>query len=324
VLEIANAGAQPESLLVGNWIVGCTLYFLGRPTESYALLVEALKYKDAWQEAMLLYGQHPEIECMCFQAQCLWPLGYPDRALRKMDETVRLASHSKVVFNFAYASCQMLRIMFARREYEGVVQSANLLVTFCSAHNFEYIRRVAAFMKDFSLIFLGKADNIDDLRESLPNLLGPGINSFMYKPFYQISLAECYRLLNRLEPGLVLIEEALACIVESGERSWESEAFRVKGEIMFASAISECSPTRRGPVLSQAEQVFNLGIKAAQDQGAKAHELRTTTSLSRLLVSVGRRDEASRILSIVYNWFSEGFDTADLKDAKTLLDELSS
>jgi predicted ATPase/class 3 adenylate cyclase len=322
VLEIANAGTQPESLLVGNWIVGCTLYFLGRPRESYALLAEALKYKDAWQEAMLLYGQHPEIECMCFQAQCLWPLGYPDSALRKMDETVRLASRSKVVFNFAYASCQMLRTMLARREYEAVVQSADRLVVLCSEHNFEYIRRVAAFMRDFSLIYLGKADNVDDLREALPNLTAPGINSFMYKPFYQISLAECYRLLSRPEPGLALIEEALDCIQQSDEGSWKSEAFRVKGETLLSLASSEPSASRRDALQSQAEQVFRLGIKTAQDQLAKAHELRTTTSLSRLLLSAGRRDEAQHILREVYNWFSEGFETTDLIEARELISQL--
>jgi predicted ATPase/class 3 adenylate cyclase len=322
VLDIARSGGQPESLLVGNWIVGCTLYFLGRPKESYELLVEALKYKDAWQEATLLYGQHPEIECMCFQAQCLWPLGYPDSALRKMEDTIRLAARSKVIFNFAYASVQMLRTMLARREYDAAIHNADRLIAFCSEHNFEYIHRVTDFMKGFALIFLGKANNVDDLRASLADLMGPGINSFMYRPFYQTSLAECYELLDRSETALALIEEALATIQQTGERSWEPEALRAKGNTLMSLARNQPFASSRSSLQSQAEQVFLLGIETAREQGAKSHELRATTSLSRLLASTGRRAAARRMLNEVYNWFSEGFGTQDLIEARELIAQL--
>jgi predicted ATPase len=322
VLEIAKARSQPESLLVGNWIVGSTLYFLGRPKESYEHLVEALKYEGAWQEAMLLYGQHPQIECMCFQAQCLWPLGFPDSALRKMEETTKLAAQSQITFNLAYSSCCMLLTLLARRDYDSAVHAADALICLCTEHNFEYFRRVGALLRGVSLIFLGKTDNIDELRDSLTDIVGPGVQSFMYKPYFQTNLADCYRLLDRSETGLTLIQEALDCIEETGERWWEPEGWRVKGDALLSLAKNEPSGTKRTRLQSQAEQAFHRAISAARSQNAKSHELRATTSLSGFLAATNNRDRAKHILFEVYNWFIEGFDTLDLSEARELLERV--
>jgi predicted ATPase/class 3 adenylate cyclase len=323
VLEIAHDSSQPESLLIANWIVGSTLYFLGRPKQSYELLTEALRYKDAWQEAVLLYGQHPQIECMCFQAQCLWPLGYPDGALRTMHEAMALARQSKVAFNLAYSSCCMLLTRLARREFDAAVASADELIALCVEHNFEYFRRVTVLMRSFALIFLGQADNVDDLTDSLKELLGPEIDSYMYKPYYQINLAECYGLLNRPGEGLKLIDDAIAAIEQTDERWWEPEAWRVKGNLLARLAEKDPSASRPGLHDTRAEEALRGAIDIARGRGAKSHELRATISLSRALAREGRYDEAKLILSDAYNWFEEGFDGPDLKEAKTLLDQLA-
>ena len=322
LLDIAKAGSQPESLLVGNWAVGSTLYFLGRPKESYEFLSEALNYKDAWHEATLLYGQDPKIECMCFQAQCLWPLGYPDSALKKMEETTKLAAQSNITFNLVYASCCMLLTLLARREYSAAVSCADELIPLCTEHDFEYFRRVTILMRSFSLILLGQADNVDELIGSLSDAVGPGIESFMYKPFYQAHLAECYRLLGRPEKALILIEDTLGCIGETGERWWEPEAYRVKGETLLGLALKTASSDERTSLQSRAEQAFRDAISAARNQAANSHELRATTSLSRLLAATQRRNEARERLSEAYNWFGEGFDTLDLREARELLEQV--
>jgi predicted ATPase len=108
------------------------------------------------------------------------------------------------------------------------------------------------------------------------------------------------------------VAEALALVERRDERMWEAEINRVKGELLLESGGS-----------SEAETCFRHAIDIARRQSAKSLELRATTSLARLLDKQGRRDEARRMLGEIYGWFTEGFDTADLKEAKALLEELS-
>jgi adenylate cyclase len=125
-------------------------------------------------------------------------------------------------------------------------------------------------------------------------------------------LAAAYGTAERTDDRLALVAEALAFVEEHGERRCEAEIYRVKGELLLASGRS-----------SQAESCFRRAIEVSSRQSAKSLELRATTSLARLLDKQGRRDQARQMLGEIYGWFTEGFDTADLKDAKVLLEELS-
>jgi len=127
------------------------------------------------------------------------------------------------------------------------------------------------------------------------------------------ALAEAYGKTGRGADGLKLIEEALVVAGNSGQLPNEPELHRIKGELLIILDASK--PT-------EAEGCFREAIQKAQRHGAKSWELRATMSLARLLVMQGRRDEARTMLAEIYNWFTEGFDTADLKDAKALLEEL--
>ena len=126
------------------------------------------------------------------------------------------------------------------------------------------------------------------------------------------SLAAAYGKAGRTDDALALVAEALALVERRDERAWEAEIYRVKGELLLESGGS-----------SEAETCFRRAIEIARRQSAKSLELRATTSLARLLDKQGKQDEARRMLGEIYGWFTEGFDTADLKDAKALLEELS-
>jgi len=128
---------------------------------------------------------------------------------------------------------------------------------------------------------------------------------------YQI--ATVLGLMGRFEEGLRTIDKSLRVIERTGPRFNEAEAHRVKGELLMMQDASNAA---------QAEQSFRTAIEVARRQSAKSWELRATTSLARLLDKQGKRDEARAMLVEIYNWFTEGFDTADLKDAKALLEEL--
>jgi predicted ATPase len=110
------------------------------------------------------------------------------------------------------------------------------------------------------------------------------------------------------------LTEALTIVARTGERFWEAELYRVKGELLL---------TRTAQDRTEAEVCFRRSMGIACQLSAKSLELRAVTSLSRLLQKQGKKDEARQILAEIYGWFTEGFDTADLKDAKTLLDALS-
>ena len=141
--------------------------------------------------------------------------------------------------------------------------------------------------------------------------MGFGLNV----PTWLIALAEGYSTLGDIEAGLATLTDALALIQKTSEHEREAELFRVKGELL---------QNGDRPNLTEAEASFNHAIRIARRQEAKSYELRATISLARLLASQGRREEARAMLAGIYNWFTEGFDTPDLIDAKVLLDRLGS
>jgi len=134
------------------------------------------------------------------------------------------------------------------------------------------------------------------------------------RPRYLALLAETYGIMGQLEEGLAVLTEALAHVDTTGERCYESEIYHLKGALLLQQSLDNAT---------EAETCFHHAISIAQSQQTKSWELRAATSLTRLWQRQGKRQEAHDLLAPIYNWFTEGFDTADLKDAKALLDELA-
>ena len=134
------------------------------------------------------------------------------------------------------------------------------------------------------------------------------------RPYFLALLAEAYGIIGQPETGLTALAEALTHTDKIGERWYESELHRLKGELLLQQSSDN---------QAEAESCFHHAIAIAQNQQAKAWELRAATSLARLWQHQGKRAEARELLAPVYGWFTEGFDTADLQDAKALLEELA-
>jgi tetratricopeptide (TPR) repeat protein len=134
------------------------------------------------------------------------------------------------------------------------------------------------------------------------------------RPYGLCLLAEVCQRADRLDDGLKALREALTVADKHEGHAFEIEILRLKGELLLKGNDFNAA---------EAQSCYERGIKIARSRSAKSLELRTTTSLARLLRDTGRRDEARTMLDEIYNWFTEGFDTADLKDAQVLLDELS-
>ena len=132
--------------------------------------------------------------------------------------------------------------------------------------------------------------------------------------FTSVGIAEAYLAAGRPGDGLDAVTEGLELVQRTGTRLFEAEMRRLRGELLLNSGDD---------AEIEADQSFRFAIEVARSRGAKSLELRATTSLARLLCDTNRRDEARTMLAEIYNWFTEGFDTADLKDAKALLEELA-
>ena len=141
-------------------------------------------------------------------------------------------------------------------------------------------------------------------------------------PYWLTLLAEAHGHMGQREEGLTLLAEALAAAHRTGERWCEAELYRLKGKLTLQSTVQGTTSTVQSPK-AEAEGCFQKAIEIARRQQAKSLELRAAMSLSRLWQQQGKRTEARDLLAPVYGWFTEGFDTADLQEAKALLDELS-
>jgi predicted ATPase len=135
----------------------------------------------------------------------------------------------------------------------------------------------------------------------------------LYRTYFLILLADACIKTDRIDDGLNALTEALANANEHENRVAESEIHRLRGELLLKQNDSNTA---------EVQNCFQRAIEIAREQSAKSLELRATMSLARLLAKQGRRDEARIMLADIYNWFTEGFDTADLKDAKALLEQL--
>ena len=241
----------------------------------------------------------------------LWFLGYPDRALERMSIATTIAhSGSKGVLadvhGYAAYLCEL------RREPEPMKARAEARLLLATESGYTVGRALSEIYLGWANALAGDLDGgIVRMRHHLSELRATG---FAAGASYQFALiATGVAKVARFDEGLRTIDESFAIIERTGQRQHEAEVHRLKGELLLAQDSSNAA---------HSEKSFRTAIEIARKQHAKSWELRATTSLARLLAKQRKRDKARAMLAEIYNWFTEGFDTADLKDAKALLDEL--
>ena len=173
--------------------------------------------------------------------------------------------------------------------------------------------RLIQIRKGWLLVIKGELQ--EGIKTICDGIAGSATGARYHDSFHRALLSLAYLHANQFDDGLDSLDDALRLVPQSRERYYEAELYRLRGELLLT----------RGRVSDEAEiaDCFQKAIDVARLQNAKSWELRATTSLARLLEKQCRRDEARTMLAEIYGWFTEGFDTADLKDAKALLDELS-
>jgi predicted ATPase len=258
------------------------------------------------------YAFDPRLQCLTYLSRVLWSLGYPDQALQRSHEACRLAWELTRPQGLAQVLYYATTIHQLRREAHAVSEQAEALITLATAQGFSVYEATGRFLRGWALVAQGQGETgVVQMRQGLTDVLATGVE--IARPHYLVLLAETCEKLGLVDEGFSMVAEALRAMDESGRGDFKAEAYRLKGALLLRQTM---------PDVPQAATRFNQALDVARHQQAKSLELRAATSLARLWQSQGKRQEASALLAPVYGWFTEGFDTADLQEAKALLEEL--
>jgi class 3 adenylate cyclase/predicted ATPase len=315
LLERARQTGDPGLLLQAHhalWPVRCGMGDLAA-SRAHIEAGQALYDPERHPALAFIYGGHDA--CVCahgWDALTLWTLGYPGRALLASEAGLALASRLSQPHSAAVALVYRALLRRLRREEQAAVEAADACVALSGEHGFPQWLGEARIYRGSALVALGRAEEgLGEMREGLAayQATGAGVD----RPAFFTLLAEAHWRRGAWQDGLAAVAEALDIIADNGECAYEAELHRLRGELLLGR-----SPADEG----EAEASFRCARAIAESQSARSWELRAATSLARLWRRQGKREEARGVLGEVYGRFTEGFDTADLEEAKTLLDEL--
>jgi len=302
------------SRLEAHEALGSTLFFLGDYTTARTHLDQGIALTDPTQQRALAlrHGEAPGVRCLAFAALTLWCLGYPEQALGRSRDMMSLAQTLDHPHSLAATLHYAAYLHHRRREAWAVQAQADALLTLATTQAFPLVFGIGTCWRGWALAAQGQgATGLRFLHQGMADSLATG--QTLSRTFCLALLAEAAREADEVAEGLRAITEALEVGEASGRGDLLAEAYRLKGALLLQQAALD---------VPQAEACFWQALDIARRQQAKSWELRAALSLSRLWQQQGKCVEAYDLLAPIYAWFTEGFDTADLQEAKTLLEEL--
>ena len=295
--------------------LGNSLLFVGAFGASRHHLAQGMALYDAQQHRAhaLRYGSDPGSACLSYGGRVWWFLGYPDRALQRGYDGLALAESLSHAFSMAQALGMLAHIYQARRQIQPTREWAEKTLAYATEQGIPYWEALAAIARGWALAAQGQVEaGIGEMRQGIERYRATGAT--LASSWCLGMLAEAYGQGGQAKEGLGCVAEALAVIERTGEGYHTADIHRLKGELLLQGGAA---------AVAQAEACFRRALAVARRQGAKSHAPRGGTSLARLWRAQGRLREARRLLAPLHDWFTEGFETPDLQDARRLLDELS-
>lgn len=312
VLNIARTLNDPV-LLVGSHVgMAMSRLHQGELLASRQHFEEVERLYDVAQHGryLQLYRFDPAIHSAGQMVRLLWLLGFPDQARRKAEESLALARRLSSPLSLAFIQLFCVQLYQNLRDPQRCRQFAEECIALCEEHAIQLERAWAGCWHGWALAELGTTeDGLSRIRSALETQLAIGAR--VARGYCQAVAAEAFWHAGRCEEGLSAVEDGLAVSKRNGEPFYEADLWRLRGELVKIRNQT-----------AEAEDCFKTGIEIARAQDAKSLELRAATSLARLWQENGNRKEAQQLLGETYSWFTEGFDTADLKQAALLLAEL--
>ena len=263
------------------------------------------------------YMVDPKVVCLAHSALVLWLLGYPEQAVKKNHAALALARQLAHPFGLVLALDYSAGLYIARQEREAAQEFADAVTELALKHGFPHYMALGTIQQGWVRLAQGSLEQgIALMRQGIHAYRATGAKLVLTSVLPVV--AGAYGQIGQPEEGLSLLDEAIAEMNDGGERWFEAAMYSVKGDLLLQTERSGRAVEQR----EQAEQCFLDALRVAQHQQAKSLELQATMSLCRLWQQTGRKEAALKKLRTIYDWFTEGFETASLREAKALLAEL--
>jgi predicted ATPase len=314
LLRLSRQRNDFAGLVLGHYSSASNLMFAGKFASSRSHLDEALALYDStpYRARVHQAGIHPNVGSQAFSGIVLFCLGFPDQSLAwsnaAIAEARRLAHPPSLALSLAYGAI----LHSLNGEIAALDERAGELVAVATEQGFPVYRAVGTIFRGCVKVKNGEvAEGISLLRSGSIAYRAAGTEVWM--PYHTALLASACEIAGQVEKAATLLDEALQIVERTRERLLEAELYRHKGQLLSRQGHPEA-----------AEELYRKALSIAEEQEAKLWELRAAASLARLRRDQGRRGEARHLLAPIYGWFTEGFGTPDLTEAKALLDELAS
>jgi predicted ATPase len=318
-LKIGERGNDEALKLEAHHALGVSLQVLGECRQALSELEQVIALYDPEKHSACAYtfGQDPGVVCRSHAALALWLLGYPDQARRVNAEALRLGEQVGHPYSLAAANNFGAMLHQMCGETAAVREKTEAAIALSTDRQFAFWMHIGRILRGWMLA--AHPEDLEGIAE-----MSAGLKAFestgaeILKPYFVALLAQAHARAGQPDIGLELLNTAQVTANRNQERWWEAELYRLKGELLLERKSGQAQQN-----LTEAQQCFSHAIEIARTQDAKGLELRATMSLTRLLSRRGERKKAYAILAPVYDWFTEGFDTADLRDAMEMLKQLS-
>ena len=316
MLGLARTAQDPDFALEAHCSMASTLYYLGELVTAREHLRAAVTLYDPkkHQSHAFIYGQDPGMASLSYEARVLGYLGYLEQAEAKAEQALTLAKNLAHPHSLAYAWHNAAEVHRQRADVQMSLKCAERTLELSHEHGFPLWSALAQIYRGWALARLGRHEEaLATIPRGIADYRAAGHE--MAIPRFLVLLAEAHGRAGQAGKGLGVLAEALVIVQRDGDRNAEAaELYRIRGELLLAVSAEH---------QDEAEASLRRALDIARRQQAKSPELRATMSLARLLEKRGDRKEARAMLAAIYGWFTEGFDTATLKEAKVLLEQLS-
>ena len=313
LLRLAQQAHDPVLAVTAHYALGVTWFFLGVLSAARQHLEEGSAHCRPDQRRALVFpmGHDLGVGYRVYTAMTLWLLGYPAQALARLHDGLVLA-HESHPYSLAAARWCAAFVSQFRRDVPAVYEQAEAAVALSTAQGFPLWGAWGTSLRGWALAMQDQGEEgMAQLRQGIAASRATG--AALCVPYFCTLLADVAAHLGHPADGLQALTEAQTLVEQQEERWWEAEIYRLRGVMLLRQTM---------PQEAEAEAWLQRALDVARRQEAKALELRAAMSLAHLWQQQGKRDEAHALLAPVYGWFTEGFDTADLQEAKVLLEGL--
>jgi class 3 adenylate cyclase/predicted ATPase len=315
LLRLAQRAHDPALAVIAHYALGVAWFWLGAlPTARQHLEAGIARYMPDQRHAPVFrIGQDVGVACQANAARTLWLLGYPAQALGHLHEALACAHELSHPYSLAFAWCVAAFVFQFCRDVPAVHKQAEACVALATAQGFPQWAAMGRSLRGWALAMQGQGEEgLARVRQEIVAYRATGTT--LAVPYFYSLLADVCDHLGHLEDGLQALAEAHTLVEQREDRWWEAEIARLRGVLLLRQP---------GTSQAEAETWLRQALEVARHQEAKSLELRAAMSLARLWQQQGKPAAARELLAPIYSWFTEGFDTADLQEAKVLLEALS-